>query len=38
VLEQEERELFIAVNEYELDFGQYNMLDGDSFVGGLLSR
>lgn len=38
VLEAEEREAFIAVNEYELDFGNYNMLDGDAFVGGLLSR
>jgi len=38
VLEQEEREAFIAINEYELDFGNYNMLDGDAFVGGLLSR
>jgi len=38
VLEQEERDGLIAINEYELDFGNYNMLDGDAFVGGLLSR
>lgn len=38
VLEQEERELLMAVNEYELDFGNFNMLDGDAFTGGLLTR
>ena len=38
VLAAEEQEAQIACNEYELDFGQFNMLDGDAFVGGLLTR
>lgn len=37
-LAQEEQEAQMLCNEYELDFGNYNMLDGDAFVGGLLSR
>lgn len=37
-LAQEEQEAQVSCNEYELDFGNYNMLDGDAFVGGLLSR
>jgi len=38
VLAAEEQEAQIACNEYELDYGQFNMLDGDAFVGGLLTR
>lgn len=37
-LAQEEAEFTITCNEYELDYGNFNMLDGDAFVGGLLSR
>lgn len=37
-LAQEESEARISCNEYELDFGNFNMLDGDAFTGGLLSR
>lgn len=37
-LQEEERNAEIACKEYELDFGNYNMLDGDAFTGGLLSR
>ncbi|QHJ79946.1 MAG: hypothetical protein [Caudoviricetes sp.] len=38
VLAEEEEEARMACTEYELDFGNFNMLDGDAFVGGLLSR
>jgi hypothetical protein len=38
VLAEEEQEARVACTEYELDFGNFNMLDGDAFVGGLLSR
>lgn len=38
VLAEEETEAKVACAEYELDFGNYNMLDGDAFVGGLLAR
>ncbi|WAK44884.1 putative tail tubular protein [Erwinia phage pEa_SNUABM_57] len=38
VLAEEEQEAKVACTEYELDFGNFNMLDGDAFVGGLLSR
>lgn len=34
----EEADAKISCMEYELDFGAYNMMEGDSFVGGLLSR
>lgn len=37
-LQEEEAEAKQACFEYELDYGNYNMLDGDSFVQGLLSR
>ncbi|QHJ81813.1 MAG: hypothetical protein [Bacteriophage sp.] len=37
-LAEEEQEAKMTCFEYELDFGQYNMLDGDSYVQGLLSR
>lgn len=38
VLADEEREAQIQCAEYELDYGNFNMLDGDAFTGGLLSR
>lgn len=38
VLAEEEAEAYRAVNEYELDYGNYNMLDGDAWTGGQLSR
>lgn len=37
-LAEEEHEAQMRCFEYELDFGQYNMLDGDAFVQGLLTR
>lgn len=38
VLQEEEDEARQQCFEYELDYGQYNMLDGDAFVGGQLAR
>lgn len=38
VLQEEEADAQRSCFEYELDYGQYNMLDGDAFVQGLLSR
>lgn len=38
VLQEEEQEAKMQCSEYELDFGAFNMLDGDAFTGGLLSR
>ena len=38
VLQEEEQEAKMQCNEYELDFGNFNMLDGDAFTGGLLTR
>lgn len=37
-LAEQERDYMITCNEYEMDYGRYNMLDGDAFTGGLLSR
>lgn len=37
-LQEEETEAARDCFEYELDYGQYNMLDGDAFVSGQLSR
>lgn len=37
-LQEQEAEAWAAIQEYELDFGGFNMLDGDSFTGGQLSR
>lgn len=37
-LQEEEREAQMRCFEYELDYGQFNMLDGDAFVQGLLTR
>ncbi|WNV46655.1 tail protein [Escherichia phage Sekstaphage-1] len=38
VLQEEEQEAWRACFEYELDYGNYNMLDGDAFTSGLLNR
>ena len=37
-LQERELECWRDVQTYELDYGNFNMLDGDAFVGGLLSR
>lgn len=37
-LAQEEAEAYQEVMEYELDFGNFNMLDGDTFTSGQLTR
>lgn len=37
-LQEQERDAWQAINEYELEFGGFNMLDGDSFTGGQISR
>jgi hypothetical protein len=37
-LQEQESEAWQAIQEYELDFGGFNMLDGDAFTGGLISR
>lgn len=37
-LQEQESEAWTAIQEYELDFGGFNMLDGDSFTGGQLAR
>lgn len=37
-LQEEELEAKRIAMEWELDYGKFNMLDGDAFVGGLLSR
>ena len=38
VLQEEEQEAWRTCFEYELDYGNYNMLDGDAFTSGLLNR
>lgn len=38
ILAEEEAEAYMACNEYEMDYGVYNMLDGDAFVQGILAR
>lgn len=37
-LQDQEKEAWASIMEYELDFGAYNMLDGDAFTGGQISR
>lgn len=37
-LQLEEAEAWQAVQEFELDYGNHNMLDGDSWVAGRMSR
>lgn len=38
MLQEEEAEAARDCFEYEIDYGQYNMMDGDAFTSGLLSR
>lgn len=37
-LQLEEQDAWQAVQEFELDYGNFNMLDGDAFVAGRLTR
>ncbi|WP_323115386.1 hypothetical protein [Pseudomonas guariconensis] len=37
-LQVEEQEAWQAVQEFELDYGNFNMLDGDAWTGGRLTR
>ncbi|QHJ81075.1 MAG: hypothetical protein [Bacteriophage sp.] len=37
-LAEQEEQFYRACMEYEMDFGEFNMLDGDAFVQGLLNR
>ena len=37
-LQEQEQDAWSSCMEYELDFGNYNMLDGDAYTGGLLTR
>ncbi|WYW04238.1 tail protein [Pseudomonas phage vB_PpuP-Kallioja] len=37
-LQEQENDAWAAIQEYELDFGGFNMITGDSFVGGISNR
>ncbi|AAO73168.1 tail tubular protein A [Pseudomonas phage gh-1] len=37
-LQEQESEAWQQCQEYELDYGGFNMIDGDSYVGGIASR
>ncbi|WYW04290.1 tail protein [Pseudomonas phage vB_PpuP-Kompost-2] len=37
-LQEQENDAWAAIQEYELDFGGFNMITGDSFVGGITNR
>lgn len=37
-LQEQEQEAWQMINEYELDFGNFNLLDGDAWVGAKISR
>lgn len=37
-LQEQEQEAWQMINEYELDYGGFSMLDGDAWVGGKISR
>lgn len=37
-LQEEETEAWRSVQEYELEYGNFNMLEGDSWTGGRLTR
>jgi len=37
-LQEEENDAWQAVQEYELDYGKFNMLDGDQWTSGRLAR
>ncbi|UTQ80033.1 tail tubular protein A [Erwinia phage Stepyanka] len=38
ILAEEEAESYMQCHEYEMDYGKFNMLDGDAFVQGILAR
>lgn len=38
ILAEEEAEAYMQCNEYEMDYGQFNMLDGDAYVQGVIGR
>lgn len=37
-LQEQEKEAWQSCQEYELDYGNFNMMDGDAWTGGKLSR
>ncbi|MDD1013851.1 hypothetical protein [Pseudomonas rubra] len=37
-LQEQEQTAWADCQEYELDYGNYNMLDGDAYTGGRISR
>ncbi len=37
-LQEQEAEAWASIQEYELDFGGFNMITGDAFVGGITNR
>lgn len=37
-LQEQENDAWASIQEYELDFGGFNMIDGDAFVGGIANR
>lgn len=37
-LQEQEQEAWQMINEYELDFGNFNLLGGDAWTGGKISR
>ena len=37
-LQEQEAEAWQQCQEYELDYGGFNMIDGDSYVGGIANR
>lgn len=37
-LQEQEKDAWADCQTYELDFGGFNMIDGDSFVGGIANR
>lgn len=38
ILAEEEAEALMQCNEYEMDYGRFNMIDGDAFVQGVIGR
>lgn len=37
-LQEEEADAWMSIQEYELEYGNFNMLEGDAWTGGRLSR
>ncbi|QNJ57522.1 tail tube protein A [Pseudomonas phage PlaquesPlease] len=37
-LKEQEQDAWMQCQEYELDYGGFNMIDGDAFTGGIASR